>query len=560
MSRHTDCRRVDEDLTAYFQGELPPDRHAEVETHVSSCAACAAALEDVRGLFSMAGTVEDIVPSGRFKRDLARLIERESSPAREPMGERFRMAVAFLADRLRTSRRFRFATVSVAANVAIFLYLSLVLIPAQAEIKIAEFTIDPETIDRVMREEATGLDPSDPERFTPEAAEPLPVPRADDPFRRVLPPEMARLDRLLPPDVPVRRMPGVIFANVISPARKRAAFAASFAEPRSALDAVERGLAWLAKTQKKDGSWAGSKRGPGYETGVTATALLSFLADGHSETRGDESFRKVVRRAVDWLVARQVEEGELVGLVGANGKNVHYTYNHALATLALVEAYSLDHRRLPDGRAKVLRAAVKSAVSFAVTSQTPDGAWKYRLQSGNPGSYDNDTSVSVFMVTALSAARSARFHVPEKSFRGFARWLREVTGESGVVGYAKRGDRDDQPRTLTAGALFLEERLGLAAPLRKRQAKLVRAGLGSANHNCLMRFFSALAFRLRGEPVLHRFEKKLLRAQRTDGSWRTAASATDTDGGADIWAVYGGDAFLTAINVLTLTSAYRANP
>ena len=33
------CRRVDEDLTAYFQGELAPERHTEVEAHVASCVA-----------------------------------------------------------------------------------------------------------------------------------------------------------------------------------------------------------------------------------------------------------------------------------------------------------------------------------------------------------------------------------------------------------------------------------------------------------------------------------------------------------------------------------------
>jgi len=549
------CRRVDEDLTAYFQGELSPERHAEVEAHVASCVACTAALEEVRSLFSFSSTVEDIVPSRRFKQNLARLIDHECAPAREPLAERIGLALAYLVDRFRTSRGFRFATVSAAINVAIFLCLSLVLIPAQAQKRLAEFRIDPDSIDRVLPENGTPFEPGDPARFTPEGEEPLPVPAIDDPFRRVLPPEMARLDPLLPPDLPVRRTPGVIFANVISPHRKRTAFAATFADPQSALDAVDDGLAWLANAQLKDGSWAGSKRGPGYETGVTATALLSFLADGHSETRGDEKYRKVVRRAIDWLISRQAAGGELVGLVGASGKNVHYTYNHAIATLALVESLSLDQRRLPADRVKFLRTAVKRAVSFAVKTQTPDGGWKYGLQSGNPGGYDNDTSVSIFMVTALSAARSARFHVPAKSFRAFAGWLREMTGENGVVAYAKRGDRDDEPRTLTAGALFLEERLGLAAPLRERQAKLVRAELGSAGRNCLLRFFAALAFRLRGEPVLHHFGTKLIGGQRTDGSWRAAASA----GESDTWAVYGGDAFLTAINVLTLTSAYRAH-
>ena len=133
MASENDCRRLEEDLTAYFQGELSRSRHAEVDAHVSSCDACRAALEETRELFAMAGAVEDIAPSLRFKRNLARLIERESVPSREPMGERVRLAFAFLMDRLRTSRGFRVAAVSVAVNTAVFLYLSLVLLPAVAK-------------------------------------------------------------------------------------------------------------------------------------------------------------------------------------------------------------------------------------------------------------------------------------------------------------------------------------------------------------------------------------------------------------------------------------------
>jgi hypothetical protein len=351
--------------------------------------------------------------------------------------------------------------------------------------------------------------------------------------------------------------PGVIFANVLPPASKRRALAASFANPDQALAAVDRGVKWLVHTQQKDGSWEGSARGRGYETGVTATALLALLSDGHSETRGKKDVRKVVSAGLDWLLDRQVKEGELAGLIGPSSAGIHYTYNHAIATLTLVEAYSVDRRRLPAARAARLRDAIDAAVRFAVLCQTPAGAWKYERQSGER--VEGDTSVSIFMMTALTAARSARFSVPANVFRRFGRWLRDVTGEDGIVGYARIGDRDGDPRTLTAGALFLEERLGLAAPLRERQAALVREELrdpeGSTPRNSLLRFYASLAFRLRGEPVLHRFGGRLIKTQEKSGAW----SVSPSGGGSDLWAVHGGDVFLTAINVLTLTTAYRAN-
>jgi hypothetical protein len=163
----------------------------------------------------------------------------------------------------------------------------------------------------------------------------------------------------------------------------------------------------------------------------------------------------------------------------------------------------------------------------------------------------SNTSVSLFQVLALASARTARFPVPNSNFDDFASWLRSVTGENGVVGYERAGDRDRQPRTMTAGALALEELLGIAAPLRDRQAALVREELadrsGSVDRNALLRFYSTLALRLRGERPAAGMAAGLLHGQRSDGSW---------DATGDLHAIHGGDVFLTAINVLTLTSAY----
>jgi len=146
--------------------------------------------------------------------------------------------------------------------------------------------------------------------------------------------------------------------------------------------------------------------------------------------------------------------------------------------------------------------------------------------------------------------------VREEALTAFSKWLRSVTDSKGVVRY-QSGDvaRTDSPRTLTAGALYIEELLGLASPLRDRQAAAVLAELeddkGSAPRNGLLRFYSTLAFRMRGEIVLDRFAPGLLETQRPDGSWSASSTADD------LWAVHAGSDFLTALNVLTLTSSYR---
>jgi hypothetical protein len=563
MERENECRRLEADLTAYHQGELPPDRAGEVEAHVADCAACRDAVRGIEGVFTMAGAVENLAPSLRLKRGLEALVRRARTPQNATLGERLSWSLAFFRHRLKTSRRFRIATVSVAANAAVLLLASLIVIPAVADRGPIEFSLDPEAYAPLDRSDARAGDQPLLSPFHEEGREPLPVPSPEPDVFRDLPPEMVQLEPLLPPAEAHERLPAAIFANVIPPERRRAAYAAAFRDPLATSSAVARGLSWLADHQKPDGSWAGSPRGPGYETGVTASVVLAFLSDGHSESRGNKEYRKVVAKALDWLIARQATGAKdpLVGLIGPSDPKVHYTYNHALATIALVEAWSLDCRRVSTARSRQLRTAVRSAISFIVKSQTPAGGWKYDAQLSKRERYENDTSVSIFMVTALTSARSARFHVPEKTFRGFAVWLRRVTGENGIVGYAKAGDRDKEPRTLTAGALFLEETLGLAAPLRDRQAKIVRAELddakGSTGKNCLLRFFAALAFRIRGERVLDSFTDGILAAQDPKGRWIAAPAGEPAKN--DISAVYAGDSFLTAVNILTLTTSYRAS-
>ena len=81
------------------------------------------------------------------------------------------------------------------------------------------------------------------------------------------------------------------------------------------VEAVERGLAWLAANQSADGSWVariGYKLNNGYKytsddrghLGVTALACMAFLAGGHLPGRGE--YGPVVERGPlrkSWVVA-----------------------------------------------------------------------------------------------------------------------------------------------------------------------------------------------------------------------------------------------------------------
>src|SRR5438552_16440123 len=79
--------------------------------------------------------------------------------------------------------------------------------------------------------------------------------------------------------------------------------------------AIERGIRFLVRTQNADGSWtcdAGNKVNDEYKVfdggqnvhhvGVTALAVLAFLAAGHAPEQGP--YGQVVERAVQFIVSR----------------------------------------------------------------------------------------------------------------------------------------------------------------------------------------------------------------------------------------------------------------
>ena len=177
------CQSYDADLTAYFQGELPADRRAEIDRHLRACAACASALEEVAGVFSVAATVEDLAPSLRLKRGVASLARRarRAAPERLTIRESVGAALAYLRHRIRTSRRFRLATVSVSAHVALLLLVSLVVIPRVVEER--HGTIRP-GIDSPLpvRPEPPDLVSNAPPATLPEGGEVSPVIVDHDPF------------------------------------------------------------------------------------------------------------------------------------------------------------------------------------------------------------------------------------------------------------------------------------------------------------------------------------------------------------------------------------------
>lgn len=237
--------------------------------------------------------------------------------------------------------------------------------------------------------------------------------------------------------------------------RDKAAAIGRFGGTPGATAAVADALAWLAAHQEKDGHWdrvgferncpADDRCGNAAivrtdrtaDAGITALCLLAFLGDGHLPDNALDLYRDTVRRAIAWLLAQQQQDGAF----GVNDGPLRFRdgeleakepllmYNHAVATLALAEAYTLTR----DAR---LAEPLRRAVRFLADTQQPEGGWDYFPATTNR----NDTSITGWVVMALKAARSAGVEVPiDTVFRSTWHFSR-ATDSLGRTWYAERGN------------------------------------------------------------------------------------------------------------------------
>lgn len=198
--------------------------------------------------------------------------------------------------------------------------------------------------------------------------------------------------------------------------------------------AVEDALKWLADHQTEYGNWDCDEffywdklkdqppsDGPGNpvcDVGVTGLALLAFLGNGNTMTNGP--YADIVRKGITWLRGVQLEGGLFGEELGSAT-----LYNHAIATMAMGEAYYF-------GRSPLLRPNLEKAVKVILNAQNSYGAWRYSLVPNG----DNDTSITGWMIFALKTAEDGKIPVSKTAYDWAEEWFRQMTDPaSGRTGY-----------------------------------------------------------------------------------------------------------------------------
>lgn len=243
-------------------------------------------------------------------------------------------------------------------------------------------------------------------------------------------------ERITVPSAPIRTLPtggGLEGRQNEARAKLAAAQGGSLASEA----AVENGLRWIVAHQKKNGSWrfrhnceackgqcANSGSSEDFTNAATGLALMSLMGAGYTHEVGP--YQQEIRKGLDYLKKKmrysQLNGNSVGSLADRGGKGM---YGHALATIALGEAYALT---ADSGLARPVEAA-RNYIEFA---QNKSGGWRYiRLEPRG------DLTVSGWQIMALKSCQLAGVETDKATWMRSEAFVDSLISSDGKYGYQK---------------------------------------------------------------------------------------------------------------------------
>lgn len=162
-------------------------------------------------------------------------------------------------------------------------------------------------------------------------------------------------------------------------------------------EAIQKGLAYLASRQVREGRFQGAFGTKGYAGGVAVTSLcgLAFLCSGSTPYSGQ--YDRQIQRCIDFVL-KNVRGS---GYISENGGTQRFSnmYGHGYAMLFLSQVAGMSKKA-------GIREKLESAIALTSKVQNQQGGWRYR-----PVKADADLSITVCQIMALRAAHNAGFEV-----------------------------------------------------------------------------------------------------------------------------------------------------
>ena len=326
-------------------------------------------------------------------------------------------------------------------------------------------------------------------------------------------------------DVPVYR-PGPKLPQIMGATPK---------EQHETLTAIDRGLRYLAKTQRNNGSWLNQGGYGTYPAVMTSLAGLAFMAGGSTPETGPYS-RNVTKAMIYILRVGESHNDGLIAGPGAEGRSM---YGHGFSMLFLAHCYGMEIGEEYEER---IRKVLDRAVALTAKSQSDlgehlkhAGGWIY-----TPTSRGDEGSVTVTQLQALRACRNVGIKVPPSTIARAVAYLKHCQMDDGGICYSARSRSSSRPAISAAAiacfyaaGIYDRRAGGAAGEESKMVAKLVdyvkskvKVGAGSSGmwgHYFYTHMYLAEAFYSRGGKDWKEYypdiRKRMLALQSPDGSW-----------------------------------------
>jgi len=309
---------------------------------------------------------------------------------------------------------------------------------------------------------------------------------------------------------------------------------------RETVRAIDRGLTYLANSQRRDGSWSSTGSYDEYPEVMTALAAMAMLASGSTPESGP--YARHVTKAMDYLLGLGEQGPD--GLIASGGRSM---YGHGFSMLFLGQCYGME---LDQDTEKRLHKVLTKGVDLIARSQSkmtsrfgkPCGGWYY-----NPGANSDEGSVTVTQLQALRACRNVGIHVPRVTIDNAVEYLRHCQMPDGGICYSASSRSDSRP-PISAAAIacfyaagVYDRQAGGAGSEAEMVDKLiqyvkkhVRADDyegGAWGHYFYTHFYMASAMYQRGGDDWVQYYKamknRLIKAQNEgDGSWAGGVGVT----------------------------------
>ncbi len=298
--------------------------------------------------------------------------------------------------------------------------------------------------------------------------------------------------------------------------------------------AIDRGLNYLVRSQRNNGSWLNLGSYGAYPAVMTSLAGLALMSGGSTPEAGPYAAK--VERAMNYLL--NVAESQDDGLIAGPGAESRSMYGHGFSMLFLANCYGME---LSPEKEKRLKVILDKAVRLTQQSQSTvntgfpkpydiAGGWIY-----TPTSQGDEGSVTVTQLQALRACRNVGIEVSEQTITRSVAYLKFCQNEDGGIFYSARSRGGSRPAISAAAiACFYAAGVydrqtggeGVEAQMVEKLVNYVRRTAQpdqDSGHYFYTQFYMAQAMYQRGgkdwEQYFPRIKAKLLSMQAPDGSW-----------------------------------------